>query len=540
MLTKVKGSVWDSADNGLAVSVKDFGAVGDGSDETTKIQAAIDANEGKTILFDGAFTVTSLTVNGDNTHLKFTNNSSLSYATETNKLITLAGNKNKVSGLTVNAPSIFDGTNAEATYSVIWVTGDDAVIENCFFNNVPRVGIMFYDCVRGAVQNCTINGNYPSASFTGTETCHAGIVINPPNIDNEGVFRVTDNFINSCVQGVLGAAYGTTSENIGLLISGNIFEKCWNHGTYIANKFHGIVISGNNYNECQYPIAATGEYHSITGNVLQTQTTGNDWDLTGISLRDPVGCIVQGNTVYGDGGISQVSIGLIQSLTTTIKDNIISGNVIKINGGSVKGIAVGTLTTTECSNNIISNNVLECEVGSGAGMILVTAGAGTATNNKIHNNNLTQKSRSYGVQVINGVNCTIGNNTITLEYDAAIAETLAGVVLSSCEDCYVHDNKIKVDAAWGANVSYRGVWELTTATNNRSSNNIMSFDLTKLTSGTPFVTINGGGIVINDSGLGAPNLNASPGSVWRRTDGGPLTSFYVKESGTDTTGWVGK
>jgi len=29
-LTKVKGSVWDSADNGLAVNVKDFGAVGDG------------------------------------------------------------------------------------------------------------------------------------------------------------------------------------------------------------------------------------------------------------------------------------------------------------------------------------------------------------------------------------------------------------------------------------------------------------------------------------------------------------------------------
>jgi len=41
MLTKVKGSVWDSADNGLAVSVKDFGAVGDGSDQTANIQAAI-------------------------------------------------------------------------------------------------------------------------------------------------------------------------------------------------------------------------------------------------------------------------------------------------------------------------------------------------------------------------------------------------------------------------------------------------------------------------------------------------------------------
>ena len=30
-LTKVKGSVWDGGDNGLPVSVKDYGAVDDGT-----------------------------------------------------------------------------------------------------------------------------------------------------------------------------------------------------------------------------------------------------------------------------------------------------------------------------------------------------------------------------------------------------------------------------------------------------------------------------------------------------------------------------
>ena len=54
-LTKVKGSVWDSADNGLAVSVKDFGVVGDGStDDTAAIQAAFNAlTEHTAIVFDG-------------------------------------------------------------------------------------------------------------------------------------------------------------------------------------------------------------------------------------------------------------------------------------------------------------------------------------------------------------------------------------------------------------------------------------------------------------------------------------------------------
>lgn len=44
------------------------------------------------------------------------------------------------------------------------------------------------------------------------------------------------------------------------------------------------------------------------------------------------------------------------------------------------------------------------------------------------------------------------------------------------------------------------------------------------------------------SGTGSPEgvVVASVGSRYRRTDGGAGTSYYVKESGTDNTGWVGK
>lgn len=44
------------------------------------------------------------------------------------------------------------------------------------------------------------------------------------------------------------------------------------------------------------------------------------------------------------------------------------------------------------------------------------------------------------------------------------------------------------------------------------------------------------------SGYGSP-LNviaAKVGSTYRRFDGGMNTSFYVKESGTDASGWVAK
>jgi len=46
--------------------------------------------------------------------------------------------------------------------------------------------------------------------------------------------------------------------------------------------------------------------------------------------------------------------------------------------------------------------------------------------------------------------------------------------------------------------------------------------------------------VIWSSGEGAPTHSASPGSLYTRTDGGAGTTLYVKESGTDSSGWVGK
>lgn len=49
-------------------------------------------------------------------------------------------------------------------------------------------------------------------------------------------------------------------------------------------------------------------------------------------------------------------------------------------------------------------------------------------------------------------------------------------------------------------------------------------------------------LVFDSFGSTSPegSVTASPGSTYRRTSGGSLTSFYVKESGTGNTGWVAK
>lgn len=63
-LTRVKGSVWNTADNKLGFNVVDFGATGDGStDDTTALQNTINAAEsaggGEVVLFEGTFIVNS-------------------------------------------------------------------------------------------------------------------------------------------------------------------------------------------------------------------------------------------------------------------------------------------------------------------------------------------------------------------------------------------------------------------------------------------------------------------------------------------------
>ena len=58
-----------------------------------------------------------------------------------------------------------------------------------------------------------------------------------------------------------------------------------------------------------------------------------------------------------------------------------------------------------------------------------------------------------------------------------------------------------------------------------------------------FDNVPGDGDQVRDyQGYGTPLnvVQAKIGSTFRRLDGGASTSFYVKESGTDASGWVAK
>lgn len=548
-LTKAHNRMIDAA----AVIASDWGVVADGStDDTTALQTMLTANQGKTIIFDGTSVVSStVTVSGDKTKLIFRNGAGISYATATLTAIEVSGDDVEIDGLNITGPATFDGANVTPTYASLLVTGDGCEITNLQIQNVPKVGLWFKDCNSGMLSTSRIFGNFPSGSFTGTETAHFAVIIDPAPSGRQGNFIVSQCDITTSVQGVFVGNYGSASLSQAVSIFGCNFSECWNHGVYGSGSFtaplNGVSVSSNTFTRCQIPVAMTGSYCSIIGNTMHTSgSTGTYTDVTGISLREASHCVVANNTIQGDALPSSVIIDVNTLTGTVCKGNVISGNTVKISSVDLSALVrVGGASTTDLTDNVVTGNVLYGGGRVGSGGILFNATNGTdCSGSIISNNTVTITGDCNGIVLSNASDTSVSGNKIRFEHDAAAPVTLAGIgIFAASKRNVVDNNTITVTSAWGANISLRGIWETTGASDNIARNNTFRADLTKLTAATHYVTLNGSEIIVQDTGAGDPNsaFFAGIGSTWSRTDGGAGTSFYVKETaGTSATGWVGK
>lgn len=116
---------------------------------------------------------------------------------------------------------------------------------------------------------------------------------------------------------------------------------------------------------------------------------------------------------------------------------------------------------------------------------------------------------------------TYANGGVFIGYDTA---SQTGVIAGNNElDVYTYG------ANWQKTFSFSGSGNATAVIGN----------VVVSTSGKGF-TLPGG--ITWTSGAGSPEgvVTAPVGSLYSRSNGGALTSFYVKESGAGNTGWVGK
>ena len=539
--------------SGVWVAISDitahqFGAVGNGVvDDTVAIQALLNAKGGdKADIPNGTYkTTTELAVTANNSEVVLGERTTIAYNTPTFVAMRVTGSDFKLSGGILGGftgPAVWDGANVTPTYAVILITGNNAVVSGIRLTNVKKLGVWFKDVENATITHCRIDGNYPSNQWTEVETGHFGIHFDPYTGNTGGNFIAQGNIIRTCVQGIFGGNYGLGQEILGLAITGNVLESCWNHGIY-STGCRGASVSGNSFNRCEYPIALTGSYNAVTGNTLYTNFTGlSDLrDVTGISMRNAVGCTVVGNTIKGDAPANAVIIDFIVfDSSTVVSDNIVANNVIEVAGGSSIAIRMNNISTNT-SDNLIEGNIIRTVGRPGFGAIQVNGtDGGSHYNNVVRDNIMTVRGESHGVSMTFQTAGEASGNKVRFEYDAPSAKTLAAVLLAKCVDTVVDGNSITNTAAWGTNVTLRLLWEQTAGSSGNSScNNRSSVNTTKLAAFQDFVVLSGSGFVMNEAGNGVPAYAAGVGSLWRRKDGGAGSTLYVRETSAGTT-WVAK
>ena len=351
------------------VSVKDFGAVGDGvADDTAAIQAAI--NTGKSVLFGpgGTYMVTGNISVSTNNQKIYGDGTIKKLGTSIAHLFALSDSITNVwfDGLT------FDGTRASfasgnAVSAIFGYINTNITVTNCTFQNIIDCGIKLRDsagltAIGNRFTNVAQNGIelrvYANDPRTGLP------YLSRPTIN--GNHRIIGNHFSKIDDGLSGAGdgCGVTFDSIAAnypitntVVSDNTFEdvlrSIWTENNVSGSEAQNVVVKGN----------------SIRGNLAGSGTIKTK---DGIGLIGVQGAVVEGNTILNVGNFTPVGgecAGVQVSMAST-RDVVIANNVIQ----DLTGAAIRTdycINVAAGERIIIKNNITR---GASDGQIrLVTA-----------------------------------------------------------------------------------------------------------------------------------------------------------------------
>ncbi len=342
-------------------NIKEYGAAGDGTtDDRAAIQAAIDGAEaaGGGIVFvpHGKFAVDP----GVGLHLK--NKTYLMGAGRSSVLIVpnganTTGNMVKVESKTdvIVAHLMLDGNRSQQSSGTnygLFVSGsDNCRVTNVWTNNFTGVGNHVYDCDGVTISDCIATNNF----YHGFECEQARGCVWKGNRgygnDRHGIF---------VSPGEIGG-----SGSKGNSIIGNSFD---------ANGQYGIAIG---------VAAAPGSESLASGNIIAHNSVRNNAHY-GISLYHQDGTIMVGNAIEGNGyfGVyayksrdnqivdnqfhnnSQAANNAYDEIMLegsadgrASQNNLIAGNMIRIDGAVKARYAIGEATNSD-GPNVITNNII--------------------------------------------------------------------------------------------------------------------------------------------------------------------------------------
>ena len=467
------GAILRTAQDKLSdtVSVKDFGAVGDGvTDDTAAIQAAANASAGARLFFPvGTYLFANVSLPGSvticgNATLKLKQAAALNF----DPLFRLtAANVIFEGGLTFNGNRALQPADG---FSDSWNTGGNGTGKSnraLIYGDNSGTGF--------SIANVAVRGCYFTLGWG------ASIALR----DVSNVIVEGNTFASTNFEGVL--AYTAAGRNTGLRVIGNIFSNVGsgdasvNANAIVASSYDGVVVSGNQVYTIERTLVKCEQCNRVTisenvvdtntvvgFNSIQAQNGGAQISIIGNVLRNVQAGIafngslaftdvtISGNSI--DGGVSTTGTpdGITFGATALSSRVLISDNNIKntnrhgifvnnTQGVSIVGnivspaaaqplFGVGIYVTYPASTSdlrISENTVLTGfthAFAGGSGAIAIEASGFTVTNSVIANNNVRTQT---GAATERGIRAEIGtyvNQQILNNCTEGIIEVLAPAV----------------------------------------------------------------------------------------------------------------
>jgi len=464
-LTKVSYSMIDSA----PVSVKDYGATGDGSNQTTAIQAAVTAAENGIVYFPfGEYGLSSAITLPSNIQIfgaGAERSVIRSLGTGTNNCFKATDKTN----ITVSDLGFYGNnqSNASGNGLAIWVeqtvgattVGSDYLIQNCKFENFKGDYWVYFtnDSITYDLSNINVTDNI-FQSFAG-------------NARN----GTTPAVPSSCVS-IQGSTTGADATDI--IVSGNIAN---------CNYIKSFLLFWQG-------VKRAVVVKNIVNNAGADASISNDAGAYALMAYDSSGLNVPVDIIYSENLINGVkSCGLyaaaaeriqfvnnrIVNQTDTVSTTLPKGGVVApgsvdlivdnnlITNVAATGVYWQSSGTARQSGVVISNNRIKL-CAEAVKLVSFTADSGTI---KVSGNNLSESTIAIEVQTIGSAlltNLVISDNEIVSSVAASYGIRLRADDASySVSNVYVSNNSVKT-------VGYGIYWPLVTAGPVSISNNLLT------------------------------------------------------------------